>query len=300
MTMVRGAFSNLLAPGFRKVVFETYKERPNEGGQIVNQNSSQRAYEEDFPIAGFGTLVDKPEGASVTYQDAQQGTKKRYTWTTYALGFRITQEMMEDDLYGVMGNRMSKALGRSARNNLEIVQHATFNNAFDTAFPGFVTGESLCSLTHANIKGGTQSNRHATDADFDILSLQVALESFHGMQDESGVIPAVFIPKRVIHSIGDYWMVNQVLKTQSLPGGNQNDINQIAREGLIPHLSHYLTDADAWFVQADEHDVNYWDRRKVTFTNSDDFHTGDALYKLTRRNGFGYGDWRGIWGSQGT
>jgi len=300
MTMVRGAFSHLLAPGFRKVLFETYKERPNEGGKLVNMETSQRAYEETFPIAGFGTLVDKAEGQSVTYQDAQQGSVKRFTWSTYALGFRITQEMMEDDLYGVMGNRMSKALGRSARNNLEIVQHAPYNNAFDTSFSGFVSGESLCSTTHANIKGGTQSNRHATDADFDLLSLQVALESFHSLMDESGVIPMLLVPKLVVHSIGDYWMVNQVLKTQKLPGGNQNDINQVANEGLSAHLSHYLTDADAWFVLCDEHRVQYYDRRKVTFTNSDDFHTGDALYKLTRRNGSGFDDWRGVWGSQGS
>lgn len=298
MTMVRGAFSQLLAPGYRKVVFETYKERPIEGRALVNMNTSKRAYEDDFPIAGFGTLVTKAEGASVTYQDALQGTPKRYTWNTYALGFRITQEMMEDDLYGVMGNRMSKALGRSGRNNMEVVLHAPYNNAFNTAYNGFVAGESLCSTSHALLRGGTASNRPAVDADFDLIALQAAFEHFHGLVDEAG-LPAMFIPKMVVHSIGDYWMVNQVLKTQQLPGGNQNDINQIAREGITSHLSHYLTDPDAWFVIADNHDVNYFDRRAATFTNSDDFHTGDALYKLTRRNGSGFGDWRGVYGSQG-
>ncbi len=298
MTMVRGAFSHLLAPGFRKIVFESYKERPVEGKMLVNANTSKRAYEEDFPIAGFGTLQTKAEGASVIYQDALQGDVKRYTWTTYGLGFRITQEMLEDDLYGVMGGRMSRALGRSARNNMEIVSHAPYNEAFNTAFPGFVSGESLCSTTHANLRGGTQSNRSATDADFDLLALQAALEHFHALEDESG-IPAVFIPRMVVHSVGDHWLVSQVLKSQYLPGTNQNDINQVASEGLRPHLSHYLTDTDAWFVLADNHDVNYFDRRPATFTNSDDFHTGDALYKLTRRNGSGWGDWRGVYGSQG-
>jgi len=157
--MVRGAFSNLLAPGFRKIVFESYKQRETEGNKLVNMGSSGRAYEEDFPIAGFGTLLTKPEGGSVTYQDAIQGTAKRYTWTTYGLGFRITQEMMDDDLYGIMGNKMSRALGRSARNNFEVVAHAPYNNAFNTAFAGFVSGESLCSTAHANIRGGTQANR---------------------------------------------------------------------------------------------------------------------------------------------
>lgn len=298
MTMVRGGFSFLLAPGYRKVVFETYKERPIEGRVLVNSNTSKRAYEDDFPIAGFGTLQTKVEGGSVRYADALQGTAKRYTWSTFGLGYRITQEMMEDDLYGIMGNRMAKALGRSGRNNMEIVLHAPFNNAFDTNFSGFVSGESLCSTSHALLRGGTVANRPATDTDFDMLSLQAALESFHNLVDESG-LPVVYIPRLVIHSIGDYWLVNQILKSASLPGGNFNDINQVSREGLQPHLSHYLTDTDAWFVQADNHDVNYFDRRPFTFSNSDDFHTGDALFKATRRNGSGWGDWRGMYGSQG-
>jgi len=295
--MFRGAFSNALAPGFKKVLFETYKERPNEGGKITNRDTSNRAYEETFPVAGFGTLLNKVEGGSVTYQDAMQGTAKRFTWSTFGLGFRITREMFEDDLYGIMGNRMSKALGRSARNNLEIVQHAPYNNAFDTAFSGFVAGESLASTTHANIRGGTQSNR--IDSDFDLLALQAAVEHFHGLMDESGVIPALFIPRTVIHSVGDMWLVEQVLKTPQLPGGNQNDINVINRQGLSGHLSHYLTDPDSWFVLADEHRVMYWERRALSFSNTDDFNTDDALYKATRRNGSGFDDWRGVWGSAG-
>lgn len=297
MTMFRGAFSHLLVPGFKKILFNSYKERPNEGAKLVNSEKSQRAYEETLPIAGFGTLVNKPEGGSITYQDAMMGTPKRFTWSTFGLGFRITREMFEDDLYGIMGNRMSKALGRSARNNLEIVQHAPYNNAFDTAFSGFVSGESLCSTAHANIRGGTQSNR--VDSDFDLLALQVAIEHFHGLMDETGVIPALFIPKLVVHSVGDMWLVDQVLKTTQLPGGNQNDINTVSRLGLTGHLSHYLTDSDAWFVLADEHRVMYWERRALSFSNSDDFHTDDALYKCSRRNGSGYDDWRGVWGSQG-
>lgn len=297
MAMNRGGFSNLLAPGFRKVVFETYKERPIEGTKLVNMNTSKRAYEEDFEIAGFGTLQPKVEGGSVYYTDAQQGNIKRYTWSTFALGFRITQEMYDDDLYGVMGKKMSKALGRSARNNMEIVMHAPYNNAFNTSFVGFKSGAALCG-DHTSIRGITQRNRPATDTDFSLPALQAALEHFHGLQDESG-IPIVFIPQMVVYSIADHWIVNQVLKSQYLPGGNQNDINQVSKEGLQPHLSHYLTDTDAWFVLADEHDVNYFDRRAFTMANLDDFDTGDAKFKGTRRNGSGFGDWRGVYGSSG-
>jgi len=295
--MVRGAFSKLLAPGYRQIVFETYKERPIEGKALVNWNTSKRAYEEDFPIAGFGTLQPKVEGGPFVYQDAVQGEAKRYTWTTYALGFRITMEMMEDDLYGIMGNRMSKALGRSARNNAEIVMHAPFNNAFDTAYSGFVSGESLCG-DHTALRGAVQRNRPTTDADLDLISLQAAVEHFHNLDDESG-IPAMFIPSRVIHGVSNHWIANQILKTTQLPGGNQNDINQLSKEGLNPHLSHYLVDDDSWFVQCANHGVNYWERRPFTFGNSDDFETGDAKFKGTRRNGSGYSDWRGIYGSSG-
>lgn len=297
MAHFRGGFSNLLAPGFRKVVFETYKERPVEGKMLVNSGTSRRAYEEDFNLAGFGTLETKPEGGPVTYQDIKQGDIKRYVWTTYALGFRITQEMREDDLYGIMGNKMSKALGRSARNNMEIIMHSPYNTAFNTAVNGFVDGEALIG-SHTSIRGIVQSNAPAVAADFALPSLQAGLEHFHGLKDESG-IPAVFIPKLVVHSIGDYWTVNQILKSQYLPGGNNNDINQVAREGLTPHLSHYMTDPDAWYILCDNHDINYFDRRPFMFSNTDDFETGDAKYKGSRRNGAGFGDWRGIYGSSG-
>lgn len=298
MTMNRGGFSYLIAPGFRKIVFETYKERPIEGSVITNSGSSKRAYEEDFPIAGFGTLQTKPEGGSVIYQDGIQGAKKRYLWTTYGLAYRITQEMYDDDLYGIMGGRMSKALGRSARNNEEIVRHAPFNSAFDTTVIGFEATKSLCSTTHATLRGATISNRPATDTDFGLIPLQAAVEAFATLTDESG-IPVLFIPKRVIYDPGDHWIVNAVLKSQNLPGTNQNDINQIAQEGISPHMSHYFTDHDQWFVQADNHDVNYYDRKPFTFSNFDDFDTNDAKFKGTRRNGSGFGDWRGIYGSPG-
>jgi len=298
MTMVRGAFSNLLAPGFRKIVFETYKERPTEGNQLVNMLKSQRAYEETFPIGGFGTMLVKTEGGPVGYQDAIQGNTKRFTWTTFGLGFRITQEMMEDDLYGVMGNRMSKALGRSGRNNFEIVSHAPYNNAFNTAFVGWEAGVSLCSLTHTTLRGQTIANRPTLDSDLSLLALQAAVEHFHSLTDEAG-IPLVLIPKWVVHTPADHWIASQILKSTSLPGGNQNDVNQIARENLTPFLDHYLTDPDSWFVLADEHSVQYYDRRMPTFTNTDDFETGDAKFKLTRRNGSGYDDWRGVYGSPG-
>ena len=298
MVMVRGAFSNLLAPGFRKIVFETYKERPTEGNKLVNMNSSRRAYEEDFPIAGFGTLLTKPESGPVTYQDAIQGILKRYLWTTFGLGFRISEEMMEDDLYGIMGAKMSRALGRSARNNFEIVAHAPYNSAFDNTVNGFYPGESLIQTAHTTIRGFSVDNAPASATNLSLPALQAAIESFDALLDEAG-LPAMFIPMRLAYNPPDHWIANQILKSEKLPGGNQNDINQLAREGLTPHKSHYFTNTKAWYVLCDNHDVNYFDRRAPRLTNTDDFESGDAKFKLTRRNGSGYGDWRGIYGSIG-
>ena len=223
---------------------------------------------------------------------------KRYVWATYGLGFRITQEMLEDDLYGIFGNKMSKALGRSARNNFEIVAMSPYNNAFDTAFNGFVSGESLCDTAHALGRGGTASNRPAADVDFSLVALQAAIEHFHNLVGEEG-LPMLRSPKWLIHGVANHWAVSQVLKSQFLPGTQQNDINQVAMEGIQPFLSHYLTDPDSWFLISTEHDVNYFERIPPTFSNTDDFDTGDAKYKLRRRAGAGFGDWRGIYGSSG-
>lgn len=297
MTMLRGNYANALAPGFRKVIFETYKERPVEGNRLVNRQKANRAYIEDYPIAGFGTLQPKVEGGPVIYQDPMPGNPKRYTMSTFALGYRITQEMIEDDLAGITGTKMARALGRSARNNEEIVIASVFNNAFNTAFVGFTAGEALLGA-HVTLRGATVRNRPVTDVDFSLPALQAALEHFHGLTDESG-IPMVRVPKIVVHSVGDYWAVNQVLKSQFLPGTSLNDINQVANEGLTSHLSHYMTDPDAWFLLADETDLNVFDRKSFTVSTAEEFETGDVRTKGVRRMGAGFGDWRGIYGSSG-
>ena len=298
MTASRGGFSALLAPGYRKIWVDSvdFKEQPLIGRQLVNVKTSKRAYEEERDIAGLGTLAAKVEGAAVTYQDPQDGASKRYTHEAYGLGFRVTEEMYEDDLYGVFGAKMTRHLARSARNNMELVMHAPYNNAFSTSYTGFRSGESLCSTTHTTIRGASFSNR--SDVDFSLLALQGALEHFETLTDEAGM-PAMFTPSMVLHTVGDKWIVHQVLKSQYLPGGNQNDINVIASEGLRPVQSRFLTDTDSWFVVAKEHDVNYFERRALRFTNTDDFDTGDAKYKASIRHTSGFGKWQGIWGSAG-
>lgn len=298
MTIFRGPFSRLLAPGFRKVLFDEYKARPLEGNKLVNMGTMNRAYFDDYQVAGFGSLIEKPEGGKIIYQDPLPGNPKRYTATTWGLGFRITEEMLEDELYGIVGNKLSRALGKSVRENFELVVASIFNNAFNSAFYGFEAGVPLVSTLHGRITGGTQSNRPAVDADLSLTSLQAAVEAFHGWTDESGM-QAVFVPKRLVVGVSNMWTASVLLSSEQVPGSNFNDPNVVAKMGMQPFVYHYLTDPDAWFLLAEDHDLNYYDRRAPRFSNTDDFDTGDAKYKVTRRNAAGFGDWKGVYGSPG-
>ncbi len=298
MTMVRGAYSRLLAPGFRKILFDSYKERPVEGNKLVNMGTMNRAYIDDAKMAGFGTLLEKPEGGRVIYQDPFPGPSKRYVAATWGLGFRITEEMMEDDLYGIVGRRMSQALGKSVRNNFEVVAHSVLNNAFNANFYGYETGVPLISTLHTDIRGTTQSNRPAVDADLSLTTLQAAVEAFQGWTDEEGM-PMVSTPRLLVTGVAQMWTAGVLLGATLLPGGNFNDPNILKDQGLKLFIDHYLTDPDAWFIIGDDHDMNYFDRRLPRFSNTDDFDSGDAKFKVTRRNAAGFGDWRGVYGSPG-
>lgn len=295
MTAVRGAFSGLIAPGYRKIVFDSYRERPTEGNKLVNMGGMTRAYFDDLKLAGFGVLLDKPEGGRVLYQDPLQGDPKRYIASTWGLGFRVSEEMMEDQLYGIFGNKMSRALGRSVRNNFEVVAASVLNNGFNSAFTGF-DGLPLFHSAHPNLGGGTQSNVGATD--LTLAALQAAVEAFHGWTDDRG-LQVASIPKYLVVGVSNMWTAGVLLGASLVPGGATNDPNIIANLGLQIIVSHYLTDPDAWFLIGDEHDMNYFDRRMPKFSNTDDFDSGDAKFKVTRRNAAGFGDWHGTYGSPG-
>lgn len=294
-----GNMSQVLAPGLRKVFFQWLKERATEYSAIFNMNSSKRAYEEDLMIAGLGTMPQKSEGSPIIYQDPVQGTKKRYTHLTYGLGFRVTNEMYEDDLYGPM-NRMSKELAKAGRNVREVVSANVLNNAFDIAFTGFNAGESLCSTSHALLGGGTFGNRPSVDADVGLASLEAAIINFDQLVDERNM-PVLIQPKWLIINPGDRMIAEELLNSEYRPYTATNEINAVRKFGISYMVSHYLTDADSWFLLADkgDHDLNFFERQAVRFQNGDDFDTGDAKFKAFQRFSVGYGDWRGVYGSTG-
>jgi hypothetical protein len=298
MAITRGLNSALLAPGLRKILFDSYSEKPRQGQRLVNMGRMDRAYIDDANMAAFGPLLEKPEGGRVLFQDPMPGRSKRYVAATWGLGFRITEEMVEDNIYGFTGQKFARALGRSVRYNFEIISHSILNNAFNTAFNGFETGISLISTAHTNLRGGTQSNRPAVDADLSLTTLQAAIEAFRGWQTEEGM-PMMSTPKTLVVGPSNMWVAGVLLGTTTLPGGNFNDVNLLQRLGLTLIVDDYLTDPDAWYLLGDEHDMNYFDRRLPKFSNTDDFESGDMKFKVTRRNAAGFGDWRGVYGSPG-
>ena len=175
--MKTGAFSALLAPGLRHIFFEKYSAYPDEHAQVFNIGTSERAYEEDTKLAGLGVIIKKGEGEATTFQDPIMGALRRYTHSAFSLGFRVTREMYDDDLYDVV-KRMASALGRSVHQGIQV-------NAFDVINNGFVTTNNvgfdslaLFSTAHTVLQGGTQSNRPTVDADLSVTSLQAAVENF--------------------------------------------------------------------------------------------------------------------------
>src|SRR3569832_996113 len=243
MPITRGLNSALLAPGIRKILFDSYAEKPRQGQKLVNMGRMDRAYIDDANMAAFGPLLEKPEGGRGLYQDPFPGRSKRYVAQTWGLGFRITLEMQEDALYGFVANKFARALGRSVRYNFEVISHSVLNNAFNTAYNGFESGVALISTAHTNLKGGTQSNRTAVDADLSLTTLQAAIEAFRAWQTEEGM-PMLSTPKYLKDTPTRKKVAGVLLVATLLPGGNFNDPNLLKNLGLTLIVDDYLTDPD--------------------------------------------------------
>ena len=305
MPMNTGAFSQLLAPGLRMVFFQAFKEREPQYSQLFKVIPSSRAYEEELEVADLGTMPIKDEGTSIIYQDATQGGKKRYTHVTYGLGFRVTEEMWEDDLYGVM-NRMPKTLGKSARNVREVTSFNILNLGFTTqyGFQKFGANEALFSTAHSLIVGGaagavTQANRASTDADLGVASLEAAILLFDNLVDETN-IPCVYIPSLLVVPPNLKQVAVELLGSEYKPYTAGNEVNAFIRNNPMRFIVvNYLTNTNSWFLFADDHDFKFFERRAVRFQNGDDFDTGDAKFKASQRFSAGASEYRGSFGSLG-
>jgi hypothetical protein len=300
MTTRTGNFSNLLAPGLRKIWMDDFKGYPKEFDKIFNINSSTRNYEDDYEMTMLGgSFPAKPEGESIQYVDPKAGNTKRYTHSSFGMGFRVTEEMYEDDLYGKM-KKMDKGLAKAQNNTVELQAIGVLDDAFGASavYTGF-DGYCLCYASHTILfTGGTYGNTPSTQADLSITTLQAAITNLEKTPDSDGVL-MVLKPKWVIIAPDNKFIARELLRSEYKPYTSGNEINALMDEELKYFVTHYLSDTDAWFIQCKEHDLNFFWRRKPRFDNSDDFDTGDAKFKATHRSIQGFGSWRGIYGSSG-
>jgi len=295
MTAIRSSFGDLLAPGFREIFFNNFNQYPLEYTRIFNILESTRQYEDDSGVSGFGVVPEKDEGSGITYDDPIQGFNVRYTHRTFGLGFRVTREMWEDDLYNIM-RKMPAALGRSMRISQEQDAANVLNRAFNSSYTGG-DGKELCATDHPLTGGGTEQNELTTAADFSDTSLEQALIDIAATVDDRS-LPINLLARKVIVHPSDQFNAVRVLKSELLPGSAQNDINAV--RGIVEVMvNHYLTDTDAWFIQCDGHQLNWFNRRMPDFEQDGDFDTEDAKFKGTARWSRGFSDWRGFFGSQG-
>lgn len=307
---ITGAFPELVKVGLRKVYFSTLKDVVKEYSQWINVitgdtmgDGTGRAFAEDLQVASLGTFGAKPEGDPVIYDVPIQGNLVRYTPFAFGLATRMTEEMKADGLYGVF-DKMSKELAFAANHAMEVQAHRTLNSGFGTTGGTGLTAAgfdtlALFSTAHTLLRGGTAANRATTDMDLSQTALEAATDTLHGTVNESNM-PTPMVPKYLVVPYQQEWIARELLESTKKPWTNTNDINTM-QGTLQPIFSHYLTDADSWFVLAakDKHDINMWIRKSPAFEIGDDFDTGDSKMKGTFRMATGHGDWRGTFGSQG-
>ena len=301
MAISRAQLVKELEPGLNALFGLEYKRYEDEAAQIFDNESSDRAFEEEVMLSGFGTADVKPEGSGVQYDDAQETYTARYTHETVALAFALTEEAIEDNLYDRISSRYTKALARSMATSKQVKGANVLINAFATSGYNGGDGESLCGNAHPTLNGN-QSNIPTTAADLSEVSLEQALIDIAGYQDERGLKIAAQGQKMIIPKELQF-TAERIMKSQGRTGTADNDINAIKAMGMVPQgytVNHYLTDTDAWFIKTDvPNGMKHFVRAPLKTAMEGDFDTGNVRYKARERYSFGWSDWRGIYGNQG-
>jgi len=300
MAISRAQLVKELEPGLNALFGLEYRNYADEAAEIFDTESSDRAFEEEVMLSGFGNAAVKPEGQGVSFDDAQETFTARYTNETIALAFAITEEAIEDNLYDRLASRYTKALARSMANTKQIKGAAVLNNGFSGTYAGG-DGVALFSTAHPTL-AGTFSNTLATAADLNETSLEQSLIDIAAFTDERGLKIAARGTKLVVPSNLQFTS-DRLLNTQGRVGTADNDINAIKNMGMIPQgytVNHYLTDTDAWFIKTDvPNGLKHFSRTPIKTTMEGDFDTGNVRYKARERYVFGFSDPRGVFGSPG-
>jgi len=300
MAISRSQLVKELEPGLNALFGLEYKNYANEHAEIFDTENSDRAFEEEVMLSGFGNASVKPEGQSVNYDAAQETFTARYTHETLALAFSITEEAIEDNLYDRLASRYTKALARSMANAKQVKGANVLNRGFNSSYTGG-DGLELFSTAHT-IVAGTFKNELSTAADLNETSLEQALVDIGVMKDERGLKIAAKGTKMIIPNDLQF-TAERLLKSKGRTGTADNDINAVVSMGMIPQgyvVNHYLTDSDAWFIKTDvPNGLKHFVRAPIKTNMEGDFETGNVRYKARERYSFGWSDPRGIFGSPG-
>jgi hypothetical protein len=304
MAISRAQLAKELEPGLNSLFGLSYDEYSNEYEEIFSIEDSNRAFEEEVLITGFGSAPVKSEGSGVQFDNASESFSARYTHDTVALAFALTEEAIEDNLYDSLGKRYTKALAKSMANTKEVKGADVLNNAFSSSFTGG-DGVSLINTAHPLAGGGTAANRETTMADLNETSLEDSLIDIATFTDDRGLIISVQADKLIIPP-QLVFVADRILNSPMRSGTADNDINAIRNTGVLPggySVNHYLTDPDAYFiltsVTAQGDGLKMFQRTGMETSMDPDFSTGNIRYKARERYSFGFSDWRGIYGSQG-
>ncbi len=302
MAISRAQMVKELLPGLNALFGMEYGRYGEEHKEIFETESSDRSFEEEVKLSGFSAAPVKAEGDAISYDAAQEAFTSRYNHETIALGFSITEEAVEDNLYDSLSSRYTKALARAMAYTKQIKAASVLNNAF--AASGYTGGDgvTLCSTAHPLVSGGTNSNRPAVNADLNETSLEAAVIQIGGWTDERGLLIAAK-PKKLIIPRDLMFVATRLLKTEGRVSTADNDINAIANNGAIPGgyaVNNFLTDSDAWFLTTDiPNGLKQFVRTPMTTKMEGDFDTGNVRYKARERYSFGWSDALGIFGSPG-
>ena len=303
MAISRAQMMKELLPGLNELFGLEYDSYENEHKDIYEMESSDKAFEEEVQLSGFGPAPVKSEGSAIAYDTAQEVFTARYNHETVALGFSITEEAIEDNLYDSLSARYTKALARAAANTKQVKAAFPLNNGFSTSFQSG-DGVNLFSTAHPLVSGGTNANTPSTQSDLNETSLEQAVIDIAGFTDQRGLKIAAR-PRRLIVPPELMFVATRILDTELRPSTADNDINALRTNGAIPEgyrVNHYLTDAqnDAWFVITDvPNGMKGFTRTPLTNSMDGDFDTGNVRYKCRERYSFGVSDPLGIYGSAG-
>ena len=301
MAINRAQLVKELVPGLHALFGLEYDRYDAEYEEIFETETSERAFEEEVMLTGFGEAPVKFEGSGVSYDTAQESFTARYTHETVALAFSLTEEAIEDNLYDTLSSRYTRALARSMMTTKNIKGANVLNNAFSSSFVGG-DGKELCATDHPTVGNENQRNELSTASDLNETSLEQALIDIAAFEDERGLKINAQARKLIIPTALQF-VADRLLETPGRVGTADNDINAIRNMGMVPEgytVNHYLTDTDAFFLTTDvPNGLKHFVRSPVATSMEGDFETGNVRYKARERYSFGFSDWRGIFGSPG-